>query len=210
MLRHSSIQITADIYADVLPGSTPPTVAAAPTLTLSQRQSTASTLVFSDPAIRRTATEYFLQLLGRTPNRNLNASGNPVDFRLDEMTNYFGNIGTTGNPEDNASARVGVFNVSIDTAAPIGDPNYHRVLTIVGEAEGPTSDFLEFMDPAHPAFCVIERTRLFKLRGPYEQEYPGHKLQVVDDSHLDYHLIANFVVPGIEPKELSDKGPSDE
>src|SRR5262249_19931284 len=53
------------VYADLLPGVTAPTFPVGQT-----RLQITTSLVFSDPVLRRTVTEYFLQLLGRTPFRN--------------------------------------------------------------------------------------------------------------------------------------------
>jgi hypothetical protein len=67
-----------------------------------------------------------------------------------------------------------------------------------------SGEFLEFMNPDKPAFCIMERTRLFKLRAPYGRRYPGHKLYVIDDSHFKYHLVANLPVGG--SKEWDPRG----
>jgi hypothetical protein len=65
------------IYRDVVPGTTAPTYAGTPA-----RATFATNLVLSDAAVQRTISEYFLRVLGRTPNRTAN------DPRLDETTTY--------------------------------------------------------------------------------------------------------------------------
>lgn len=71
------------IYRDVLPGTTAPTYTGTPA-----RATFASNLVLSDAAIQRTISEYFLRVLGRTPNRVAN------DARLDETTTYSAEVFT--------------------------------------------------------------------------------------------------------------------
>lgn len=51
------------------------------------------------------------------------------------------------------------------------------------------AEFLEFMNPVRPAFCVVERTKIQPLELEFREKYPGHMLRIVDDSHFKYALL---------------------
>jgi hypothetical protein len=53
-------------------------------------------------------------------------------------------------------------------------------------------DFQTFMDPAKPAYCIVERATLNNLKLSHRTRHPGAKLEIADGSHFKYLLIRNF------------------
>jgi hypothetical protein len=53
-------------------------------------------------------------------------------------------------------------------------------------------DFQTFMDPAKPAYCIVERDTLNNLNLAHRTRHPGAKLEIADGSHFKYILIRNF------------------
>lgn len=52
-------------------------------------------------------------------------------------------------------------------------------------------EFVEFMAPGRPAFCIVEKKLYEGLGETYRKSYPQASLAVVDRSHFDYILITN-------------------
>ncbi len=61
------------------------------------------------------------------------------------------------------------------------------------------AEFLEFMNPAKPAFSVVERTKIQPLEQEFRDKYPGHMLRIVDDSHFKYALLR--AIPTISERD---------
>jgi 4-amino-4-deoxy-L-arabinose transferase-like glycosyltransferase len=63
-----------------------------------------------------------------------------------------------------------------------------------GEIErvGNLESFAQFMNPARPAFCIVEKEKLDAARERYTAAY-GQQLQVVDRSHTSHVLVNNHL-----------------
>ncbi len=59
------------------------------------------------------------------------------------------------------------------------------------ETLGSRQRFQEFMNPARPAFCIVERESLPALQNSYRALHRGQELSVVDKTHFQYVLISN-------------------
>ena len=60
---------------------------------------------------------------------------------------------------------------------------FKRLPTGIEAAELSWSDRIRnyagtFMDPDQPAVAVVERTRYYKVRAPYQKRFPGHARNV--------------------------------
>ncbi len=55
-------------------------------------------------------------------------------------------------------------------------------------------EFMRFMRPEQPAFCIVERKLLKDLVVAYRARYPAHRLALVEESHFDFVLVANHPV----------------
>ena len=52
-------------------------------------------------------------------------------------------------------------------------------------------EFVEFMRPDHPAYCIVERGQWSRLVGLYTRTFPGVRLELVEAGHFDYVLVEN-------------------
>ena len=62
-----------------------------------------------------------------------------------------------------------------------------------------TKKFMEFMDPEHPAFVIVQRKHLPSLDRGHRNTYKGDGVRLIDSSHFDYALVTNI------PEKKRDK-----